>query len=264
MSLLLQSFIIALGLSVPLFADAETSTRDPKEIMKRVERMSSARDEVVQVDMVLVDSRGRRRKRTSTLYTKQKSHVDDMRLIRFHTPADLAKSGVLTIENSDRDDDQWMYLPAYHTARRIPSANRSDTYMGTDFAYEDIADRKIDEYQYRILKVDPYEGIECLVIESIPYDEKLKKETGYSKTIFWVDSEKSVIWKSVFYDKKGALYKTLISKNLKQYDEKYRFQHLTMHNVQKNHKTIVEFHDRRINTGLSGKIFTVRYLKRGR
>ena len=237
---------------------------DAREIMRRVERQNSAGDEVVELTMTLVNASGRQHVRTATLYQKQKSDVDDMRLIRFHTPPDIAKNGVLTIENSDRADDQWIYLPAYHTVRRIAPANRRDTYMGTDFAYEDVTDRKLNEYQFKILRQEECNGTMCVVIESVPTASNLIKETGYSKTISWVDPVRYVILKEEFYDKEQNLFKVLTNSNLQQYSNKYRFKRMEMVNIQTNHRTIVEVNNRKIDTGIPAKIFTVRYLKRGR
>jgi len=237
---------------------------DAKEIMRRVERQNSAADEVFQLKMTLIDAGGRRHVRTATFYQKQKNDVDDMRLIRFHSPPDLAENGVLTIENSNRDNDQWTYLPAYHTVRRIAPANRSDTYMGTDFAYEDVTDRKLDEYQFKILGKEEYKGNDCVIIESIPAAPKLKKETGYSKIISWVDPVRYVIFKEEYYDRNQKLFKTLTNTGLQKYDSKYRFQRMEMVNVQTNHHTVIEVNSRKINSGIPDKIFTVRYLKRGK
>ena len=73
------------------------------------------------------------RERTGTVYERQAARgaLDKMRLISFHSPADIKGSGVLTIEHSDRKNDRWLYLPAYHTTRRISPANRGDRYMST-------------------------------------------------------------------------------------------------------------------------------------
>ena len=90
---LLTAIIIGLIATCP---DAG-SAMDAKEMMRRVERQNSAADEVVQVEMTLINASGRRHVRTATLYQKQKNDVDDMRLIRFHTPPDMAKNGGLTI-----------------------------------------------------------------------------------------------------------------------------------------------------------------------
>lgn len=258
---LIASSLVLLMSQVPSLAETDM---DAKEIMRQVELQSSAADEVLDITMTLVDAEGKERSRTATLYTKQKSGMDDMRLIRFHTPADIAKSAVLTIENSDRDNDQWVYLPAYHTTRRIATANRSDNYMGTDFAYEDITDPRIDEYQYSVLRQEKHRETECVVIESIPTAEKLVKETAYSKTVSWVDPKKFVTLKQEFHNKKGELFKILTNLELKQYGEKYRWQRTEMENIQTKHKTTNEVTDRKLNTGLKDNMFTQRYLKRGR
>jgi outer membrane lipoprotein-sorting protein len=236
---------------------------EAREIMRRMIKQASADDEVVDITMKLIDAKGRVRQRTATLYTKKKSAEDDMRLIHFHTPADMAKSGVLTIEHSDRDADQWMYLPAYHTSRRIASTNRSDTYMGTDFAYEDITDPKVEQYQYRILGRERLRDIPCTVIEAIPVDAKLKKESGYSKTIYWVDPEKEVALKIEYYDRSGNLFKRLTNSDLERFGNYYRWQRTEMHDVKRDHRTVVELSNRKINQGLSDQYFSVRYLERG-
>src|SRR5688500_19657800 len=85
-----------------------------RDIMRRVLRDSRAEDEAVDIVMELIDSRGRVRRRATTIYSKKRSAEASMRLIRFHEPPDLARSGILTIEHADRDADQWIYLPAYH------------------------------------------------------------------------------------------------------------------------------------------------------
>src|SRR5688500_1119934 len=85
-----------------------------RDIMRRVLRDSRAADEAVDLVMELIDARGRVRRRATTIYSKKRTAEASMRLIRFHEPPDLARSGILTIEHADRDADQWIYLPAYH------------------------------------------------------------------------------------------------------------------------------------------------------
>jgi len=244
--------------STPVYAQM-----DPEEVMSKVLQQDKATDEIMEVTMTLIDSGGQKRDRTATIYAKEKDPVNTMRLIRFHTPEDLANSAVLTIENSDRDNDQWIYVPAFHTTRRIASSNRSDNYMGTDFAYEDISDPRIKEYSYKTIKTDKCGDVDCVVIESTPVDQKLKDESGYSKTLSWVDTNRYITFKKEFYNKKGTLLKTQINSKLNKYGEKYRWDHVEMENVQSKHKTINDITERKLNTGLSDEYFTMRYLKRG-
>jgi outer membrane lipoprotein-sorting protein len=254
--------VLCATLTVPLPTPAQPRD-DARDIMQRFIAQTSATDEVVEMVMRLIDSDGQVRQRTATLSTRKKTAEDDMRLIRFHTPPDMAKSGVLTIEHSDRDADQWFYLPAYHTSRRIASANRSDTYMGTDFSYEDITDPKIEQFHYTSVGKDRLQDVEWSIIEATPIDNTLTQESGYSKTVYWIDPEKGVAIKIEYYDRSGQLYKRLMNAGLEQIGRYHRWKTAEMHNLKRNHRTILEFSNRRVDQGLDDRYFTVRYLERG-
>jgi hypothetical protein len=189
----------------------------PREIMQRVLRDSRADDEVADVLMELVNARGRVRRRTTTIYSKKRTAHESARLIRFRDPPDLARSAILSIEHADRDADQWIYLPAYHAARRVASANRGDTWMGTDFTYEDIT-----------------------------------------------DADESVALKIDYYDRAGRLFKILTNAQLRRHGSYRRWDVTRVHDVIRNHQTVLTITDRKINRGLSDEYFDVSYLERGR
>jgi outer membrane lipoprotein-sorting protein len=220
--------------------------------------------EVLEIEMTLVDKDGKQWVRTGTFYTKKKDKNDNMRLFVFHTPPDLAKSGVLTIENTLGEDDQWMYVPAYHTVRRIPPSSRGSQYMGTDFYYEDIITPRPEEYEYTITGKEIFNGVDCTIINAVPASERLKKESGYGKVIDWVDESKYVILKQELYDKNNVLIKILINYHLKQNKDSYYWNLREMTTIATNHKTITENNKVTIDGPLDDDIFTVRYLKRGK
>ncbi len=264
-SLRLGVSLLAAGLIVSCPVTAPTQGKDSApDIMRRVLRDSRADDEVVGVVVQLLDSAGRARQRTATFYTKKRTLEDSSRLIRFHTPPEFARSGILTIERSDGDTDQWIYLPAYHASRRVPSANRGDTWMGTDFTYEDMTDPKIEQYEYRTVGSERVNGVPCSLIEAIPRQKKLVEDSAYSKTVSCVDVEQSVILKNDYYDRSGQLFKVLTNSHLRRFGKYRRWDQSEMRDVKQNHKTVLEFGDRKIDRGLSDEYFDVRYLERGR
>jgi hypothetical protein len=254
-----------LGLLLML-APAASGGPEPAEVMRRVQRQATASDETADFTMQLVEASGRTRQRTGTVHERQvkPGAVDEMRLIRFHSPPDFQGSGVLTIEHTDRDNDQWIYLPAYHTSRRVPPANRGDRYMGTDFSYEDIMRQKIEEYRYALRGEEACDGRRCLMIEAVPADSRLRQETAYSKTISWVDPERDVVLRVDHYDRGGALFKRLAVESLQQVSGKYRPQRLRMEDFVRKHVTIISYERRRLGTGVPEHYFTEHYLKRGR
>src|SRR5262249_36972957 len=148
-----------------------------REIMQGVLRDSRAQDEVASVLIELVDASGRVRRRTTTVYTKKRTAEASSRLIRFHEPPDLARSAISTIRQPGRAADQWIELTAYHAARRVASANRRDTWMGTDLTYEDITDPKLERYDYTTLRQESVGDVRCTVIAAVPTDRRLKEQS---------------------------------------------------------------------------------------
>jgi hypothetical protein len=247
----------------PCLAGAQTP--DPVELMRRVKRQAAAPDEQVQFVMQLIDASGRLRERTGTVYEREvePGSLDQMRLIRFHSPADIKGSAVLTIEHPDRENDQWLNVPAYHATRRIPPANRGDRYMGTDFLYEDIMREKIEEYRYRTSGDDTLDGVRCRVLEAVAVAEQLARETAYSKKVIWIDPARDLILRVDYYDRAGRLFKRLIVTEVEREAGRYRSRGVRMEDFARRHTTVMKYHGRKIGAGVPERYFTEQYLKRG-
>ncbi len=235
-----------------------------RDTMRRVLMDSRAEDEVTSVLMELIDGNGRVRRRTTTISSKKRQRGQSARLIRFHEPPDLARAAILTVDHEDRDADQWIYLPAYHAARRVAAANRGDTWMGTDLTYEDITDTNVEQYEYTMLRQEQLDNVPCVVIAAIPIDRKLRDQSAYSKTIFWVDPTESVALKIEYYDRGGRLLKVVTNADLQRYGTYRRWGVTRVRDVTRNHQTVLTVTDRKIDRGLSDDLFGVSHLERGR
>ncbi|MFQ6116110.1 MAG: outer membrane lipoprotein-sorting protein, partial [bacterium] len=104
------------------------------EIMKKNDQQRKSRDERVELTMKLINRKGKERVRKVSQVTMTDASDNQKSLIRFLSPADVKGTRLLTIEHSNRDDDQWLYLPALKKVRRISASDQSDNFMGTDFA----------------------------------------------------------------------------------------------------------------------------------
>jgi hypothetical protein len=62
-------------------------------------------------------------------------------------PEYLRGMTILTIENLDRSHDAFVYLPSLEKVRRITTAQRGDTFFGTDVTYEDLERRRVEEFE---------------------------------------------------------------------------------------------------------------------
>ena len=259
---IVAALLVAFLVSISGAAVSEALTG--REIMERNEEQNKGEDEFNETSMKLVNKRGQERNRKIDYYSKTGKDDNDKILIRFVEPADVKGVGLLTIEHSDRDDDQWLYLPALKKVRRISSSDQGDSFMGTDYTYEDIRSEKLDKHKYELVGSEVIDGYDCYIIEALPATEEQKKDSGYSKRTLWVRKDIFLVVKIEYFDKKGELFKTEVNNNIVEAAPNlYRANLMKMENHKTGHSTTISFDERKMNSGLPDKIFTERTLKRG-
>jgi len=157
--------------------------------------------------MIITAKNGTVTERTIDQYSKKDSSGNNRAIIVFQEPASVRGTRFLTIENSGKDNDQWIFLPSLGKVRRIAASEGSGSFMGTDFSYDDIssADRKTDMDNHKILKEEKLRDTDCYVIESVPRDSNYQ----YSKMVQWIAKDSFVPYKVELYDKRGTQVKLL-------------------------------------------------------
>ena len=75
----------------------------------------------------------------------------DRTLIRFTHPADIRGTGPLVWERPGADDERFLYLPSLARVRRIAGSEAQESFVGSDFTYEDIGGRELEAYTYTLL-----------------------------------------------------------------------------------------------------------------
>jgi len=215
----------------------------------------------VEIRMTIVEG-SRQWQRTATLESRQGPTGTQAQRFTFRTPPDLEGSSVLTVEDGGEDPAQWVYIPAYHTSRRIAASQRGEAYLGTDYFYEDVLDKRWDEYRYQELGSETVAGRAVTKVEAAPASESLKRIAPYSRTVYYVDPEQKVIVREEYYDKAGKLLKRLTNAALKPYGRYLLWDEATIENVQTGHKTTSWITRRDVEVRLSEDVFTVRALKR--
>lgn len=221
-------------------------------------------DNSARIEMIMTNKHGQsssRMIRFSTMETLQEGkRVDgDRSLIIFDSPLDVKGTAFLSYAHKDRDDDQWLYLPTLKRVKRISARNKSGSFVGSEFAYEDISSEEVEKYTYQWLRDEIYEAKDCYVIERIPVD---KKNTGYNRHIVWYDKAKFLIQKIDYYDRKNSLLKTLTYWDYtKQIADFWRPLKMIMVNHQNGKKTELIWSEREFQSGLSDMDFNKNRLK---
>ena len=104
-------------------------------------------------------------------------------MLRFTAPAEVKGVALLVVNHPDRASDQWMWTPAIERDRRIALQDRSTRFFGTDFSFEDLEERDVDQYDYALLGDETVDGAACWKIQSTP---KQTKSSQYTRSIVWI------------------------------------------------------------------------------
>ena len=258
--------LTAVAVTTSIFSSsvsAETAEEKGLAIAIEAERRDDGfGDHTANMIMTLRNKQGKESKRIIRSKTLEVPIDGDKSLSIFDTPKDVKGTAFLTFSHKAADDEQWLYLPALKRVKRINSRNKSGSFMGSEFAYEDIASQETEKYTYKHLREEEYQGQLCFVGESYPVD---KKNSGYTKRISWLDKAEYRLMKVEYYDRKKSLLKTLTVNGYKQYLGKYwRAESMNMKNHQTGKSTNLIWKDYAFQTGLTDKDFNSTSLKRVR
>lgn len=237
MTRILKATAVLGALVVSLSARGRAADVSANEIMEKNFLATKVSSLNVETTMVLITDRNQQRERRSTALLKlQPNGVDSKLLVKFSTPADIKGTGVLQVEHLEGDDDLWVYLPALRKSRRLVANNKKDSFVGSDFSYGDITLPKVDKFRHTLLRSEKLDDQDCYVIESVPANDAVKDNSGYSRKITWVRKDNFVESKVEYYDLAGRLLKTqLTSKH--QLVEPARGRWFAMYREMTNHQT---------------------------
>ena len=249
-------FVAILLFAISMGANAQLTGR---QIVEKAYNRPTGNDQTSELTMTLTNSSGQNRIRTIKQFTKDFGDVEKS-IMFFLSPADVKNTSFMNWSyDANQADDQWIYLPALKRTKRISSDSKSDYFMGSDFTYDDLGDRKLDADNHKLLREETIEGKKCYVVESVSKDE----DYMYSKTVTWIDKTTFIGVKKEFYDEDGKLLKIL---SIKKVEEISGFDVITnseMKNVQKNHTTSMVLKNVQINSGITDDKFTERMMTRG-
>jgi outer membrane lipoprotein-sorting protein len=139
----MRSFVLVLVVAVcltpaVLFADepapkpaAPAKTISAAEVLAKVDKAVNAfKDAVWESKLLVKQPNGESREFGFTTYQKP-----DKRLVRFNSPGDVKGMGVLV----EGRDTIYVYLPEFKRVRRMGTHVKNQTFMGSDFSFEDMS-----------------------------------------------------------------------------------------------------------------------------
>ena len=225
------------------------------EILKKVDARTVGSEAPEDVQMIMamkiVSSSGSEKARELMTWSKNNENEDDWRLMKFISPPDVRDVGFLTLS----DEQMYLYLPEFHRIRRIASHNKSDSFMGSDFSYEDLG----------ISSFEKYYDAELIKEEDDSWLLKLSKKPDADKPYelieMWVSKESNLPMKMKIYDASGALSKETIQES-RPFGTYWLPVKIIMRNIKEGSRTELSMDEIKTDQGLDSEIFTPRFLKR--
>lgn len=233
-------------------------------IARQVDERDTGKDSRFEMAMTLFDRQGRTRERRLTVTTLRGSGPrGDRVLVRFEAPNDIKGTGLLVWEHPTAEDERFLYLPALGRVRRIAGAEKQESFVGSDFSYEDIGGRELDDYQYMLVEREATwtspsgEAFPAWRLESKSRDTRAE----YPRVVSLVRKDNFVVVSADIHNRRGEHEKRYEVRDLRQVEGIWTAMALSMVNDLQRTRTELVVTSARYNVGLTESGFTRRELE---
>ena len=153
-----------------------------RDIVAEAQKRTDARSQRYEGMLQVFDSKGVVSDKRWT-FERLGSHGQSKAVLRFTAPPEVKGVALLIVNHPDRASDQWMWTPAIERDRRIALQDRSTRFFGTDFSFEDLEERDVNQYEYALLGEETVDSARCWKIQSTPREAK---GSQYTRSIVWI------------------------------------------------------------------------------
>lgn len=250
-----SSALVALWATVatPVLRAADNARQIVEETQKRTTAQSQRYEGILQV----FDGKGKVSDKRWTL-ERLGSHGASRMVLRFTQPAEVKGVALLVVNHPDRASDQWMWTPAIERDRRIALQDRSTRFFGTDFSFEDLEERDVDQYDYAMLGDDTVDGAATWKIQSTP---KQGKSSQYTKSVVWIRKDTYAFVRIENFAKE-QLVRRLNYGDLQNVQGIWTAKRLEMTDLKRNSRTVLTLDKLQYNVPMKDDDFTLQAIRR--
>lgn len=235
--------------------------RSADAIIARAQQVSyyPGKDMKARVLMRLINRDGKERVREMIMLRLNRADGGEQKyFLYFHQPGDVRDMTFMVWKHRRREDERWLFVPAIRLVRRIAVNDKRSSFVGSDFTYEDVSGREVEEDAHTLLREETLEGRPVFVIRSAPKDER---NAEFNYRIAWIDKENFVLRREEYYDKRNQLHKVFTADEVKQVQGFWTTLRRTMKNLENGHQTQASYLAIEYDVGLSDDLFSERYLR---
>jgi hypothetical protein len=187
------------------------------------------------------------------------SYGSSKAILRFTAPAEVKGVTVLIINHPDRASDQWLWTPALERERRIASQDQSTRFFGTDFSFEDLEERDVDQFDYKLEGEQTFDGQPCWKIESKP---KEGKSSQYTSSLLMIRRDNYVVIQIENFAR-DKLVRRIHYSDVQKQDGIWVARTIEALDANRGSRTVLKLEKLRYNVPMKEESFTLEALRRG-
>lgn len=241
-------------------------------LARQVEDRDTGRDARIAMRMRLYDRQGRTRERALTVTSMRggpgRPAPSDRSLVRFTFPNDIRGTAFLVWEQADADDERFLYLPSLGRVRRIAASESQESFVGSDFTYEDIGGREFENYTYRLIET-PSATVAWNAPDGATHQvymlESKARDTGarFPRVISWVRQDNHVVVRAEIRNRRDEVQKTYEALRVEKASGYWTVMEMRMSDALQRTRTDLTLEKVEYNVGLKADDFSRRELERG-
>jgi hypothetical protein len=231
--------------------------QDARQIVEETQKRAHAASEQYEGSLKVI-GRGGRVSEKRWKYVRLGSHGNSKAIIRFSAPAEVKGVALLIVNHPERSSDQWMWTPALERDRRIAMQDRRRRFFGTDFSFEDLEERDVNQYSYKMLGEESVGGQPCWKIEAVP---KESKTSQYDRSVLWIRKDHYVWWQIENFND-GQLIRRAKYSDLENVQGIWTARTVEMADLKANSRTVLRLEKPEYNVPMKDEQFTLQALRR--
>jgi outer membrane lipoprotein-sorting protein len=242
-----------------LSAVAAVYGQSAQEIAQKAQERTLSKSEHYTGTLQVIDAH-RKVTEKRWIFDRLGSHGDSKSILRFTAPPEVKGVALLVVNHPDRASDQWMWTPALERDRRIALQDRSGRFFGTDFSFEDLEERDVNQFSYTLLGEEAMTGVACWKLESRP---KQTKASQYTASQLWIRKDNYAIVRIDHY-KKGTVTRRIDYTDIENVQGIWTPRTLTVMDIARHSSTVMKIENLKYNLPMQDSDFTVEALRHAR
>src|SRR3984957_5283452 len=237
--------------SVLLLIATFATAQEPRQIMEEVQRRQRSESQHYEGTLEVIGN-GSRIATKRWVFDRIGAFGDSKGMLRFTVPAEVKGGGLVIVNPPDRASDQWLWRPNIGREQRIALQDRSTRFFGTDFSFEDLEERDVQQFNFKLLGDENGQW----KIESRPH-----KASQYTYSYLWVKKDNYTMVKVEAYNKNG-LVRVIDYRDFELASGIWTARTVEVNDIARKSRTILKYDKLEYNLPLKDDDFTLQALRR--